>query len=77
MNGSDMLHGAFEWTVIEVGGENDLFGVSDNDVLHGGEGSDRLAGEDGDDVLFGNGGNDFLYGAFADTDSEIGARHCF
>jgi Ca2+-binding RTX toxin-like protein len=71
MNGRDTLHGAYEGTVIEIGGGDVLYGGADNDVLHGGEGDDRLVGEDGDDVLHGNGGSDSLLGAFELTDVEV------
>ena len=45
--------------VVDAGGGNDqIFGDSGNDVLHGGDGSDRILGEDGNDQIYGDAGDD-------------------
>lgn len=51
----------------EIIGSNDddiLFGYSGNDIIRGGAGNDRLSGGDGDDILYGGSGSNTLDGGF-------------
>ena len=53
-------------TIFGTGGNDNLRGTNDNDVIIGGEGDDRLIGRNGDDVLLGGEGSDRLVGGRGD-----------
>ena len=55
------------------GGQGDVFGDDDDDVVRGGNGIDNLHGSVGDDELFGDGGRDRLDGD-AGNDTLVAAR---
>ena len=50
------------WALTSDTGNNQLYGLGDDDVLSGGAGSDKLYGGGGDDTLDGGSGGDLYIG---------------
>jgi Ca2+-binding RTX toxin-like protein len=58
--GSDILSHIED--IVGGGGDDQLFGDENNNLISGGSGDDYLAGGAGNDGLYGGDGNDALYG---------------
>ena len=63
--GDDFLNGKYlnqSNHISALGGNDNVYGGYDNDVIYGGAGKDTIDGLDGDDYLIGGTNNDVLYG---------------
>ena len=53
-------------SLLDLDGNNLLFGTKNNDSLQGQEGNDTIYGDNGNDTLEGNQNDDYLYGGWGD-----------